>query len=205
MAYTSQTAVRKPVARLFVLPTVMTDTQANAAITSGKCPSAGWVQLKTADGGVVYSQDRQTSDLVTQQTGVEDVVIDQEPATLTITLAAAGLAELINLMIVNSASTGDALSGVGLRENRGDSLIDTALSFFVYNKSYDSTNETNTPVPSADPEALLVFKAVPNSASRVEWNNVQNTATISFRCLTSTSTGSARGFYGRSGAFTAGA
>lgn len=203
MAYAAQNAVEKNVARLFVKTTALSDAQCDTVITSGKVPTSGWVQLETFDGGVTLSIDRTTTPLTSQQSGTIDEAVDTEVATLSITLRSAGLDELIYLMAVNLATTGDALSGIPLRENRGTLISTRALSFMFYDKATDANNETNTPNVTGDAQTYVVFKAVPTSAPIVTMNNVQNSATITYKCLASTSTGSSRNIWGRAGVFTA--
>jgi hypothetical protein len=206
MAFARSTE-QKDVARVFVRTTRLTDIECNSAISSGKAPaSGGWVQLFTADGGAVFRTKRTTSNLENQQQGVIGTVIDREDAELDLTLSAAGLDELIYLGLINPAQpTGDALgTGVGLKENRGFDMTTLGLSFLIYDKGFDPTNETDTPSITADAEAWLLFKAVPTSEITDSKNNVQNSQTITFSLLANTGSGSAKGFKGRIGAFTAG-
>jgi hypothetical protein len=207
MGYT-RTAEKKPIARIFVKTdgsgnvTKLSDADCNAVVTSGKIATSGWYQLYTGDGGVSYMKGRETSDIENQQLGVVDVSVDRENSTLRVTLSATGLAELQSLNVFNLGTTGTT-GAMGDKESRGSLLGTKGMSFLIYNKNTDPTNETDTPAVTADPFTWIVFNAVPVSEAGMTWNNERDLITLEFRALANTGSGSAEGYKAYFGSFTA--
>lgn len=189
----------KPVPRIFVKLTKLSDSDCNTIVTSGDIAVTGWTQLRTL-GGARFTQSRDTSDLENDQDGVVNVVVDKEGAELSIVLSSQGLSDLIEINKINLASTG-ANSGIGIKENRGYSLKNVGLSFFIYDKNLDPSNETDTPNVTCDANSWCIFNAVPISGVTKKWDGSQNTMEVTFRPLASSSSGSARGYKGWIGAF----
>lgn len=200
--FTSFPALKKPVPRVFVRP-LFNDLEANGIETAQTVVSSGgWVQLFTGDGGVVVTPKRTVSKLGDQQRGNTKMIQDDLEVTLEVTVAQFSLKMLQDLLVINPAASGGK-TYASLRANRGLDITSQGVSFVIYDKNYDPSNDTNTPAMSVDAETIVIYKAVPSELIAIELNAKQQTAKLTFECLASTSSGSASGSMGIIGACTA--
>lgn len=195
-------ALRKPVPRVFVRP-LFNDLEANGIETAQTVVSSGgYIQLFTGDGGVVITPKRTVSKLGDQQRGNTKLIQDDLEVTLEITVAQISLPMLQDLLVINPAASG-VKTFASLRANRSVDITNQGVSFVIYDKNYDLTNDTNVPALAADAETIVLYKAVPSEIAPIELNAKQGTAKLTFECLASTSSGSASGSMGVIGKCTA--
>lgn len=200
----AKSSPKKAVPRVFVALTKLTDALCDAIRTSGTISTTGWKQLSTL-GGAQVKLLQETSDLETDQSGIVDVVRDKMPIEVEMTLSAVGLMELFNVMKSDPTQTTPTNpEHMSLRENRGLSLKTYGVSFLIYDKANDTSNETDVPDVDADAETVVIYNAIHTGEKDIAWKTgEQNTATITFRALANSGSGSAAGTMGEVGAFTA--
>lgn len=200
--FTSFPALKKQVARVFVR-SLITDLEADYIQTNSKLPvTGGWMQLYTGDGGVELTPAKTTTALGDQQRGETVLIQDDMKFTLKVTVAQSSLGMLQDLILLDPSSSG-VQTHLNFKANRGTDITSKAVTFFIYNKEDDASNETNTPTPAASADAIVLYKCSPADAPAIVKNNVAGTATLTFNCLVSASTGSSGGIAGKMGAFTA--
>lgn len=195
-------ALKKQVARVFVR-SLITDLEADYIQSNSKIPTTGgWMQLYTGDGGVQLTPQKTTTALGDQQRGETVLIQDDMKFQLQITVAQTSLSMLQDIILLDPSATG-VQTHLDFKANRGTDITSKAVTFFIYNKEDDASNETNTPGIVKSSDAIILYKCSPGDAPAIVKNNVAGTATITFNCLVSTSTGSSGGIAGKMGAFTA--
>lgn len=197
-------ALVKSVPRVFVTP-LLGDLECDRIVSTQKIAATGggggFLQLFTADGGAQLTFTRTMSMLGDQQRGDLAVFQDDMKYKLEITVAAVSLPMLQDLLILDPSSV--TPGGLNLKANRGAEMTSKGVSFVIYDKNNDMSNDSNVPLLTADAQTIVIFKAVPSSDTPpIVYNNVQRTAKLTFDCLVSKSSGSASGIAGRIDAFT---
>lgn len=200
--FTAQGTDKKKTPLLFVR-TMLSDVECDA-VAGKKIPTTGgWVQLHTFEGGVKFTPKRTTSMTYNQQQGDTELYQDDCKYELEVNLSQIDLEILQDILLMDPSET-SASDVLQYKANRGMKLTDKAVSFLVYDKNEDPTNESNTPDVDCDAETLVVFKAAPASGDvPIVLDGNQNSAKLVFNCLASKSTGAASGIVGVSGPFTA--
>ncbi len=192
----------KKIPLVFVRP-LFSDIEADA-VAGKKIPTTGgWVQIKTADGGVKFTPKRTTSTTYNQQDGDVDLYQDDCKYDLELNVSQLTLDILQDLLIMDPASSSPD-TALDFKANRGAKLTTKGISVLVYDKNQDPNNSSNAPDVDCDSEALVILKAAPASDSpAITWDGNQNVAKLMFNCLASKSAGAAAGIVAKKGAFTA--
>lgn len=197
---TASPAEIKKAALVFVRP-LMSDIEADAVVGKKIATSGGWIQLKTADGGVSFMPQRTTSTTYNQQVGDVDLYQDDCKYTAEINLSQIDMAVMQDLLSMDPATTG-ASDTLAYKAGRGLKLTEKAISILVYDKNEDPDNNSDTPDIDADGEALCILKAVASSdVPPIVFNTVQGMGKLTFTCLASKSTGAAAGIVAVQGPF----
>jgi hypothetical protein len=192
--YTAFPTIKKPVARVFI-SSLFSDILCNSIESSGNIASTGFKQLFTGPGGVVLTPKLTRSKVGDQQRGTTDIIQDDGEYTLEINIAQISVNMLKDFVVMNPGVSG-AQTRLSMKANRGTNITANSVSFLVYDKQFDPSNDTDTPAVTCDSEAIVVYKANALDSPAIIYNEAQGTAKIMFQCLFSKSTGSASGSAG---------
>jgi hypothetical protein len=198
---TGMATYKKSVPRIFARPK-FSDIECDA-VKGGKIPATGgWVQLYASDGGAVLTPTRTTTDLGDLVRGRVRKILDMQLWKLELNFAQNSVQLMKDIMIIDPSDVSIASAGFDLTEARGMDITSLGVSFLIYDKEFDPSNETNVPAITCDSEAWMLTICAPADAAPLIKNNAQGTAKAGFDCLMSTSSGASSGKGGKIGAFT---
>ena len=164
-------------ARVFV-HTLFSDSEADAVVDSAEIPNSGWTQTFTK-GDVTISFDRETAEVGNDQQGTTKIYQTGMPTKIKIPFSEYGFDVLSTYAKLDPNYTSG--TGMDIADNKGVEI--TGLSFLLYSKDTDSDNETDTPDPTSDTEAYVMYNAIVDSSVAVNFKNDQGIIELEFNCV----------------------
>lgn len=177
-----------------------TYTEADAVKDSDEIPGTGWTQIFTK-GDVTLSFARETVAVGNDQQGDTKVYQTGMPTSVTIPFSEYGF-DVLSEYAKLDPNIASGATAFDIADNKGVEI--SGMSLLIYSKDTDSENETDTPDPTSDNEAYVIYNGVVDSSVDVAFNNDQGVVELTFNCVAfkdSNST-SADGKKGRVGTFT---
>jgi hypothetical protein len=177
------------IARVFVKGTRLSDSEKDAVVTSRVIPITDWTKLNTK-GEVSISFDDSFIEVDNDQVGTTGVYGDERKVTLKIPISASSFDALAKYANLDPDWTSGA-TGLDIGDIRGVQM--RGMSFIIYAKDLDPTNNTDTPDVTVDDQTYVIYEAVRNGALGYMWDGSQNILTLELQAMASTSTGSSAG------------
>ena len=158
-----------------------------------------WVQIFTGTEGVDITTTREVQPTENQQMGITGKYIMSQSSLVKIPLSSGGFTTLLKYAQLDPDAASDATGG-NYKANIGVRL--EGITFLIYDKQTDNTNQTNIPNFVDDDNTKIFFDGVSESDVVESYNGEQNIVTLDLTPLSSASnTGSGCGIPGCFGTF----